>query len=485
MITLTEPICYLGIELSMNNKRYIPIILSTLLGCIIFLISRDYGMFWDNVLFASKMGNQLYENGIFNWTIPDAFDPGHPPFLAFILAIFWKLFGHSLWVSHLAMLPFVIGTLYQIHRFVNHYTKNNLVSSFGALLIIIDPTLSTSFVLVNPEIIILFFFFLAVNGMLYDQRRWKFIGLLFLSIITFRSMMLFAGLFLFEILNNTIIQKRKPRSFINFKFIGFYLLASLPGIMYVVWRLSTKGWLQTHPDSPWSTLWYFPSLQEFFNNIAVLGWRYLDFGRVFIFVFLLSALLIFRKRLLKNPSIRQLLVLAVSSVVFIVLASLLSTNAFGHRYFIVSYIAFILMAFLILRELKKGEKVLYALLFIGLLSGNLWVYPEKISQGWDATLAHTPYHSLRQDAIEYIDAEKINFKEVGTFFPNYNTLDQIDLNGDTRSFSRFAEEDQYIFYSNVYNVTDDEITVMKEHYEEIKRFSSWKVYISILKRKAK
>ena len=49
-------------------------------------------MFWDNVLFASKMGNQLYYNDLFNWTMPDSFDPGHPPFLGFLLAITWKIF---------------------------------------------------------------------------------------------------------------------------------------------------------------------------------------------------------------------------------------------------------------------------------------------------------------------------------------------------------------------------------------------------------
>jgi hypothetical protein len=223
-----------------------------LLGGIIFLISKNNGMFWDNVLFASKMGNQLYYNSIFNWTIPDNFDPGHPPFLGFLLAIFWKIFGYKLWVSHLLMLPFVIGFFYQLYNFIGSYFHKKQRLLLGFLLILADPTLATSFVLVNPEIIILFFFFLSINCILKQKIFLKFIGLFFLSIISYRSMLLFAGLFLFDILNNLYINKQKLKLFLNLKFLVFYFFASVPAFIFIVWRLATKGWLQTHPDSPWA-----------------------------------------------------------------------------------------------------------------------------------------------------------------------------------------------------------------------------------------
>lgn len=463
------------------TKDYLIITFCFILGLIFFLIAKDFGMFWDNVLFGSKMGNQLYYNDLFNWTMPDTFDPGHPPFLAFLLAFAWKLFGHSLWVNHLVMLPFVIGIIYQLHRFVRFYIRNNIIAYLGLLLVLADPTLATSFVLVNPETIILFFFFLGVNGIFYKQKHWKFIGFLFLSIITFRSMMLFAGLFLFDILNRYYIKEQKIKTFFNFRFLGFYLLASLPGIAFVIWRLSTKGWLQTHSESPWATYWNLPSFEEFFHNVAVLSWRYLDFGRVFIFLFVIVAMLVLRKKLPQNKSIQQLIILGISSVIFVILAVLLSTNAFGHRYFITSYICFILIAFLIILQLKKHQKLIYSLLFIGLISGNLWIYPEKISQGWDATLAHIPYHELRKEAIQFLENEKIDFQEVGTFFPNYNTIDEIELNGDLRSFQHFNKKNGYVFYSNVYNLTDENYDFIQENYIEIKRLKRWNIYVSILK----
>jgi hypothetical protein len=443
----------------------------------------NFGMFWDNVLFASKMGNHLYENGLFAWNIPDSFDPGHPPFLGFVLAVFWKLFGHTLWVGHLAMLPFAIGLIYQLYRCVLYYTQNNLLSWLGLSLLLVDPTLATSLVLVNPEVITVFFFFLALNGFLYKQITWKFLGLFFLSIVTFRSMMLFAGFFLFELLNHVYVQRKSIKELFKLRYIGFYFLTALPAIAYVSWRLLAKGWLQTHDDSPWATYWHLPSFQEFLQNVGVLIWRYLDFGRVFIFSFLIIGWWYLKRQKKWNALMQQLLLLAVTSVFFIVITVLLSTNAFGHRYFIVSFIAFILMTFLVIQQLKTHKKLIFSLLFIGLITGNLWVYPDKVSQGWDATLAHVPYHSMRIQALQYLDQEEIPFEQVGTFFPNYNTQDQIDLDGDHRALPHFNGEHLYVLYSNIYNLTDENYDFIHENHSEIQRFGSFPVYISILKKK--
>ncbi|WP_146092114.1 hypothetical protein [Polaribacter filamentus] len=212
------------------------------------------------------MGNHLYLNSILDWTIPDQFDPGHPPFLGFLLAISWKILGHKLWVAHLLMVPFTIGVFYQLFKFISYFIEDQKNQILAFLLIITDPTLSTQFVIVNPEVIIVFFFFLAINGILFNHKTTKFIGLLFLSIVSFRSMMLFGGLFLFDAFNKHFIEKKKLKIILNLKFLLFYLLSCLPGFVFVCWRLLTKGWLQTHPDSPWVGLWAFADLKTFLKN---------------------------------------------------------------------------------------------------------------------------------------------------------------------------------------------------------------------------
>jgi len=451
-----------------------------LMGVFILLVSNNYGMFDDDILFGSKMGNQLFYNGLFNWIMPDSFDPGHPPFLAFILSIFWRIFGHYLWVSHLAIFPFIIGFFYQLHNFISYFISNKILRFFAFLLIIIDPSLSTCFVLVNMEIITLYFFFLALNGLLYNNKNIKFIGLFFLSIVSYRSMMLFGGLFLFDVFNKLLFNKDKIKSIFNSKFLSIYIFGCLPGVTFVIWRLLTKGWLQTHPNSPWSGLWHFVDFKYFVRNFIVLIWRYLDFGRIFIMLFIISSFLFFGKKILLSKKNKQLLLLSICSILFIAITILSVKNTVGIRYFIVSYICFNFFAFLILIQFFKNRKIVYTVLFLGLITGNFWIYPKEISQGWRATLGHIPYHSLRLEAIDYLNNEHIEVSEVASFFPNYTSLDLVDFKGDKRSFSKFNNKNKYVFYSNVYNLTDEEYYDLDKNYSSLKKFTKHNITINIL-----
>ncbi|KGL63731.1 hypothetical protein [Polaribacter sp. Hel1_85] len=449
------------------------------LSILIFLISINYGMFDDDILFGSKMGNQLYYNSIFNWNMPDSFDPGHPPFLGFILTVFWNIFGHHLWVSHLAMLPFTFGFFYQLHKFISYFVKERSLQFCAFILIIVDPSLSTCFVLVNMEIIMLFFFFLAVNSILKNKILFKFIGLLFLSIVSYRSMMLFAGIFLFDVLNKLFIQKEVIKKIITIKFILLYFLSSLPAFIFVGWRLLTKGWLQTHPNSPWSGMWHFADFKYFIRNLVVLVWRYLDFGRIFIMLLIVISFFIYGKKIIKSIKNKQILLLAISSVILIIITIISVTNSVGIRYFIVSYICFNLFSFIIISKYLKLKKVLYFTLLIGLITGNLWIYPKELSQGWRATLGHLPYHSLRIKAIDYLNNEHIDVSEVGSFFPNYTTLDLIDFSGDKRSFAKFTGKNKYVFYATVYNLTEEDLNILNNNYTILKEFNNFNTTITI------
>jgi hypothetical protein len=339
---------------------------------------------------------------------------------------------------------------------------------------------------VNPEIIILFFFFLTVNSLLYDNQKNKFVGLFFLSIVSFRSMMLFGGIFMFEVLYSRYFKKEKLIAILNLRFLTNYFAASIPGVVFVIWRLSTKGWLQTHPKSPWRDYWHLPDFNRFLKNIAVVIHRYIDFGRVFVILFIFISLFTIWKKL-KNESKEKtkiLFLIGFVSVTWIILACLFSTNAFGHRYFLVSYICLYLITILFI-EAFKFKKIIFMLLCFVLVSGNLWEYPKRISQGWNATLGHIPYHSLRIEAINYLNSEKIEISNVASFFPNYTTIDLIDLSGDLRSFSKFSSKNKYVFYSNVYNLTDEEYDSLDENYNEIKRFEKFHVFIAIYQLKIK
>jgi hypothetical protein len=469
------------IDTLFNNKLY-KIIFFVFLSIIIFAFSYNNGMFWDNVLFTSKMGNYLLDNSIFNFILPDQLDPGHPPTLGFLLAVFWKIFGHKLWVSHLLMIPFTVGLFYQVFQLIKFYVKSNIISFLGFILVFSDPTLATQLVIVNHEIIQLFFFFLVINSILKGNYYLKVIALFFLCIISLRGMMLCAGVFLFEFLNLYFIEKQKIKTIFSKKIILSYIIGSIPGLIFIVSHYISKGWILTHPSSPWEEHHHLVSISGFIRNLVVMTHRYLDFGRVFIFIFIFYSVLKFKKNLW-NKSNKQLLLLSITSVILIVVASLLKTNPFGHRYFIASYICLTILALVLIQNNFKNKKIIYTLLLAGLISGNLWIYPRNIAQGWDATLAHVPYYNLRIEAINYLDKNNIEIDDVGTFFPNLTSIDNVDLSGDMRSFSSFNGENNFLFYSNVYNLTDEEYDIIDTKYTLIKQFNKFNIHVNIYKLK--
>ncbi len=451
---------------------------------LIYLFSLNVGMFWDNVLFAGKMGTYLYNTGLFSLRMPVEFDPGHPPFLAFINALGWKLMGRHLWVSHLVLTPFIFGFLWQINRFIQYFIKEKLLQYAALLLILADPTLCSHFVLVNPQIIQLFFFFLAVNGILYKKNAHQILGLAMLGIVTFRGMMICAGIFLFEFFNEIFVNRIGVKNFFSRKRLLIYFFGAIPAIAYVTWRLVFIGWLQTHPDSAWSELWQFVDIKTFLRNLLVLINRFFDFGRITIFLFILGVFF-YNKKYLRKQQTKTLVLLGSLSVIIIALVSVLAVNPMGHRYYIASYLVFILLAFVLLQNIisRKWKRTWYFILLSSLITGNLWIYPEGISQGWDSSLAHMPYFKLREKAIDYMKHNNIDISSTASFFPNLAPTDYVDLKGGKESFQSFSPESDYVFYSNVYNLSDKELENLKTAFIPLQEFKRHRIRIIIYQKK--
>jgi hypothetical protein len=460
--------------------NYIKTVSLLFISIIIITFCSEIGLFWDNVLFVSKIGTFLYENGIFNWIIPAEINPGHPPFLASYLAIGWTIFGKSLVVSHWIMLPFIFGLLWQLHSFVCFFIKDKWLQLAGFILVVADPTLLSQLVLVNPELIQLFFFFLALNAVLRNNQPFIVLGLSFLGIITYRGMFLCLGIFLIDMCVRVFVRKDNFKKIITLKTFIPYILGAVPAVIYLIWRLSSFGWLITHPDSPWEELWHFVTMEEFALNVASLAQRFMDFGRLSILAVIVFGLIKKWKSLDTNKS--TLIFISVFSTIGIVLVSLFSTNTIGHRYFIVSYLSFALLSFILIQDFKYMKSI-YAGLLISLIAGNFIVYSDRFAQGWDSSLAHIPYWDLRKNTIKYMDNNQISISETASFFPNCTSIDNIELNGDMRSFVIFTGKENYVFYSNVYNLSDNDIEILNENYYVLKSFEKRNVRVELMKKK--
>jgi hypothetical protein len=120
---------------------------------------------------------------------------------------------------------------------------------------------------------------------------------------------------------------------------------------------------------------------------------------------------------------------------------------------------------------RKIRNLLVGVTVLGLISGNFWVYPKKISQGWDSTLAHLNWFELQEAAEAFVVEANLRYSEIGTGFPNIGPRETIELNGVEVGFKeKDLATDCYVLYSNVMNdFTDEEIDELEEHWEEIFR----------------
>lgn len=433
---------------------------------LVAIIGIRTGIFWDNTTFVSAMGNVLYENGIFAWeSFPVSSDPGHPPFIATLMAATWHIFGKSLLFSHIVIIPFIFGLLWQIWNTCEFFIDNEKEKIFAFLLVSVDATLLSQMTLVTTEVPLLFFFFIALNGLLREKLWLKALGLMLLGIVSLRGMMLCGGLFIVDIILNKRSIKWQP-----------YVIGALPAVAYIIWRLTFKGWIISNPESNWGEAFGYMSLSGFLKNflwnIAVIGQRFLDFGRAVPLLLILFTIVL--RRGWKNESYKKLFIIALGSTSLIWIVSLFIVNPIGHRYFTVSYILLLLLAFMMLREYAH-RWVVYCVLIISLLAGNLIVYPDKMAQGWDSSLAQLHYWGVRRDVINYIEKEDIEINKIATFFPNGGEIDYVDLNNDHRKWAEFTGKEQYVFYSNVFNLSDEEIETIHSDYRLIQSFSSFGV----------
>jgi hypothetical protein len=186
------------------------------------------------------------------------------------------------------------------------------------------------------------------------------------------------------------------------------------------------------------------------NNVAVLGWRWLDFGRFGIWIVLA---ILCATMWTKRPKHLWYLWLIIATVLsFTALRYQFLT---AHRYFLPAFLVFNLLNFVwVVRSSWSPffKKIIFTVLALNFALGHFWVYPRGISMDWDSTLAHQPYHHLRSEAIAFLEAKNIDFKDVGSAFPNLNTGENLRLDGDERLFSpKNFDTNRYMFCSNVFN----------------------------------
>lgn len=443
-------------------------------------MGQDDPFFWDTVQLGSKHAHFFFESGLKWAPLPSEIDSGHPPVFGYYLAFIWAVFGKSLPVSHWAMAPFLAGIAWlalRIGRRIGGYSQG--VWLFA--LLFLDPVLAGQSTLISPDIPLACCLLLAVEGLMARRRIWVVLAVLGLCSISTRGMMTAAALFVWQ----TVAARWPDRFFYPGK---YSYLTFLPGAAFAAgflwWHFNATGWVGYHAGSPWSTAFAPAQGVQLLRNIAIVAWRWADMGR--IFEWLALAYLLYKFRGVKQLATPALLFICL--LLFLTPTALLYQNLSAHRYFLPIFMGLHLLFFhSLFHVLQQGirKNTFLIGIYIALATGNCWVYPQGISMDWDATLAYLPYHRLRADMVSYLDRNRIDFKTVGSDFPNLNNGENLLLNADLRAFSeRDFKKNTYILASNIFNdLGSGEYLLLKRNWQSVRRMKHAGVWMELFRKK--
>ena len=418
----------------------------------VWLRSCRHPFFWDTIQLASRQAQWYYDQQFKYLLLPDVIDSGHPSGFGMYLALCWQGFGQSLLVSHLAVLPFVVLILLGLFRLSKIF--NGYLSWFFPLLVVIDPVFLGQITLVSPDVALLAFFIWGLLGVIEKRSKLLLLCSIVLAIISLRGMMAVLALYLFQAVNVQNRDWRKPAHWLRstLPFIPAGLLA-LAFLGYHAW---SKSWVGFHADSPWRESFTVVGLKGMLKNGLVMAWRIADYGRVFLVLAIVGLAFKKFKALKSNPFFSLVLVTLLIQVPHF----LLFQGVSAHRYLLPFYLALHLFFFSLLEQSQlksKAKSIILGVVLLGLASGNFWIYPLGVAQGWDSTPAHWPHFALRKEVIVYLDQHKIPLEKVGTTFPEIGPLHWRDLNGQQDGFSPLnLSQNEYVYFSSVMNDFSDE-----------------------------
>lgn len=494
----------------MRLRDDVPLIIFLLLVTCAVWQAQYHPFFWDTVQLGAKHADFFYTTHFSQPLLPQEMDSGHPPLFGLYLAACWKLFGATLPVSHWAMLPFLWGIVALLFALARHFGTPK-TAWWLPLLVAADPVMAAQAVLVSPDVVLVFFFLLALWSITQQKPVIQAIALAGLALISMRGMMTAAMLFVWQLLffsfelraclagrqaRSSELGTRKPMWIGYVRRLSNLLPVFLPGALlaggWLLWHYLQAGWIGYHPDSPWAPSFERAGAAGIVRNGVILVWRLLDFGRIFVWAGVLFLLWQHRpvRAVFQNKTQQQAAGLLLLALLFLAPTLLLYKALSAHRYLLPVFLALSLWLYAMATQTPKHGLRVVVFAALLLLGGNFWVYPQHIAQGWDATLAHWPYYELRQQALDFIEQENLPLDSIGTAFPEIGPLHYRDLSGFqardriSRQPDRISrrpgrigfktkdlDTDPYILWSNVMNdFSDAERAALQQDWLPLRRW---------------
>lgn len=447
--------------------------------------ARDHIFFWDTVQLGAKHATFYYENKFSEWILPNDVDSGHIPVFGMYLALVWMIFGKSLIISHFAMFPVLVGIIIQARIILRKLIPSSYIL-WALALFLSDPTLVSQATLISPDLVLVFFFLLGINSLLSNKRWFLSLSILGLLTISLRGTMIAVGILIIDLMYN-FDYKNKQNTWQNLLRMsvaylpGFFIFCIYSGIHYY-----QKTWVGYHEDSPWADSFLHTNFLGMLKNVIILGWRMVDFGRIFLWIFALYMIYRNYKKYIKDQNFKKLSFIFIVTTICLSVSFICYVGLNAHRYLLPSMLCFeLLTIYMLFQSHIHHKKAIAIILTLALWSGNLWVYPNNISQGWDSSLAHWPYFELRNKILEDIKENNLTINEIACFFPNLSEMKYFELSVSKEKHQPYDRDSSlYVLYSNVYNdFPQEDWMYLNQHFKILSHHQKMGVYMTLYQRK--
>ncbi len=462
----------------LSKKENILFLIMALCYTLLTYFVRDNFFFWDSVQLTSKQAHHFFDGRFSNLLLPDSIDSGHVPIFGAYIALCWTLFGKNLSVSHFAMLPFLFGIIYEMIKLTKHFLEPRYLF-LPVLVLLLDPTLVAQSTLMGPDIALMYFFLLVLNAILNKKKLLIAFGLVGLMLISMRGVMVSAALFCFA-----LYVWRNDEKFISvFKNIFLLFLPSVfLFLSYQLYHYYSKSWVFYHVESPWAECFEKADFQGMIKNVFVFMWRLFDFGRLGIYIGISMIFLRYKKVIKISKKLREILILLFLLCTFLGYSFIAYQGLTGHRYILPIYIIVALLICYLIENYTMLKVLYYTSIITCLLLGHFIIYPDNISQGWDSSLAHYPYYSLRKEMNAYLEKNNIPLSNVGSAFPNLSPREIIDLNNnDNASLTPEHKHFDYILTSNIFNDMKRKKSFLTLRYDIVYEINKGGIYLTLYK----
>jgi hypothetical protein len=448
-----------------------------LVDVLINILSFWMPFFWDNILTAT-IAQYFFNTGNTGWIPPLQWDAGHPPFFALYLSSLWAILGKSLWVSHLAMFPFLwlkTWSLWSIAVQLKFSERHTTRTLFFCLLC---PAILTQSILISYDMVMLAGFLLGLSGIL-SKTKWQIItGALLLVAMSLRGLQWVFVLMVLQYLYLSNGSYRKPKIG---SLLATYALPLLAIASWYFYHYLQAGWAIFSPSPSWAGHREWSGFSAFFHKGFALLRAIADQGMIALWAGMVLVVLFNKKN---TPTLRFLVAGVLVAFVGGLLPLLVFSSPILPRY------GLPLMVLLVLvvcgSDLPYRKWVLTAIAIV-MFSGHAWVF-QRFSNSWETTIAHVPYHAARKQTLQYLGENNISPASTATHFPLYTSQWQTNLKGDTirlrNLHGREIKEFEYVLKSNIHNDFNRQTKREISSWEEVMTFRKWWIYIRLYQRPA-